>query len=281
VKGGAFDNVDTGDRAMYFTPSGNFPTVLEHGIRFGNDYKEQKESSKNSLFGDISESIITIPSFPKYEEWNSRERLRMEKEVAGIYISGHPLDDYEFEIKTFTSASLAHFKLQPIGKPMKTAGIVADAYHGTNRRGDKYARFTLQDMAGSYDFSLRKDDYRKYEHLIQPGEVVFLEGVFKTWNNDNAYFSLTNLQLLSTVGEEKTHSIMVYLPISRLDQALLKRLNETIEESKGKHKLGITVFDVETNHRLKLKSKSTQVQADFNFIKKLKQMKLSYKVNEA
>ena len=255
VKGGAFDNVDSGHRAMYFAPSANFNTVLEHGIRFGNDYKNQKESSKNSLFGDISDSIITIPAFPKYEEWNSREKLRMEKEVAGIYISGHPLDDYEFEINTFTNATLAHFQQQPVGKPMKTAGIVSDAYHGTNRRGDNFAKFTLQDMAGSYDFLLRKDDYRKYEHLVRPGEVVFMEGVFKSWSNGMTYFSITNFQLLATVGEEKTNSIMVYLPISRLDKTLLDKLNEVVEECKGTHDLGITVFDVETNHHLKLKSK--------------------------
>ncbi len=280
VKGGAFDNVDSGDRAMYFAPSGNFDTVIEHGIRFGNQYKDQKEKSVNSLFGDISDSIIEIPKFPKYEVWNSREKLRMEKEVAGIYISGHPLDDYEFEIRNFTNAGLTHFQQQPIGKPMKTAGIVSEAFRGTNRRGDNYLRFTLQDMGGSFDFSLRRDDYNKYQHIINLGEVLFLEGVFKTWNNDNAYFSLSNLQLLSTVGEEKTHSIMVYLPISKLDQTLLDRLNETVEESKGKHALGITVFDIETNQRLRLKSKSNQVLADFSFIKKLKEMNLGYKLNE-
>jgi len=169
VKGGAFDNVDTGDRSMYFAPSGNFDTLIEHGIRFGNSYKEQKISSENSLFGDLSDSMVTIPAFPNYEKWSNVLKLEKEKEVAGIYISGHPLHDYMFEIRNFTNLSLEQFSQEPVGLKAKVAGMVTEAFSATNKRGDMFAKFTLQDMTGSFDFYIRGEEFAKYNHYCKVG----------------------------------------------------------------------------------------------------------------
>ena len=279
VKGGAFDNVDTGDRAMYFTPSGNFDTLLEHGIRFGNSYQDQKVSSENSLFGDISDSLITIPEFPRYEKWNNITKLAKEKEVAGIYISGHPLDDYMFEIDNFTNASLSKFNEEIQNVPMHVAGMVTESFTNFNKRGDKFSKFTLQDMTGSFDFFLGGEEFRKFEHYSQVGEVLYLEGSFSSWSNGRVFFKLKNIQLLASVGETMTRSIMLYVPINRLDETMLNRIYTTAENMKGEHKLGITVIDVETNHHLKMASRSHKVKVDYEFIEAIEAIGLSFKVN--
>ena len=279
VKGGAFDNVDTGDRSMYFTPSGNFDTLIEHGIRFGNSYKEQKISSENSLFGDLSDSMVTIPAFPNYEKWSNVLKLEKEKEVAGIYISGHPLDDYMFEIRNFTNLSLEQFSQEPVGLKAKVAGMVTEAFSATNKRGDMFAKFTLQDMTGSFDFYIRGEEFAKYNHYCKVGEVLYVEGMFSTWKNGNSYFKLQSMQLLSTLGESKINSIRLYIPLQRLDDVMLQRIEKVMEDHKGEHRLNMTIIDTETNESLKMRSKSHKVKVDYEFVQIMRELGLNTKLN--
>lgn len=279
VKGGAFDDVEESGRAMYFTPSGNFDTLLEHGIRFGNAYKEQKASSANSLFGELNDSMITIPSFPRYEPWTNVEKLEKEKEVAGIYISGHPLDDYAFEMDTFTNSTIDAFNQAPVGKPMKIAGMVADAFTNFNKRGDKFGKFTLQDKTGSYGFYIQGEDFRKYEHYCEVGEVLYLEGQFKQWKNGNTYFKISNVQLLATIGEQLTKSIMLYIPLQKLNDRLLETIETQSNEKVGEHKLSMTLLDMESRESLKMVSKSHKVHVDFEFVQAMDKIGISYKIN--
>ena len=279
VYGGAFDDVEESGRAMYFTPSANFDTLLEHGIKFGHAYKEQKLSSENSLFGALKDSMVTFPTFPRYEDWTNVDQLQKEKEVTGMYISGHPLDDYQLEISTFTNSTIEAFSQAPVGKPMKIAGMVADAFTNFNKRGDKFGKFTLQDMTGSHGFYIQGEEFRKYEHYCQVGEVLYLEGTFNQWKNGNTFFKISNVQLLATIGEKMTNSIVVYIPLQKLNQEVLEAIDANITEHPGEHKLKITLIDLETQDVLSMASKSHKVKADFQFVNSIKKMGLSYKIN--
>ena len=104
--GGGFDCFENIHRKQYFTPSGKYDTFIEHLLRYGNAHKAQIAEAATSLFGTSEDALIPKPPIPKCEEWGLVEKLNREKEVTGIFISGHPLDDYKTEIKYFCNAQL-------------------------------------------------------------------------------------------------------------------------------------------------------------------------------
>ena len=127
-----------------------------------------------SLFGDAMNNYIDTPKPPSVPEWNQIEKLEREKEVTGIYISGHPLDDYHLEFKNFINCPL-EWAEQRQGKLLKLGGIVTDAHFATSQKGTGYVKFTIQDTTGSLQISLYNEKYESYKHLISKGQVLYIE----------------------------------------------------------------------------------------------------------
>jgi len=265
-------------RATYFAESDNFDTLLEHAIRFGNTYQNQKSQNQNSLFGDISDSFIDTPEMPKLKSWPLITKLEKEKEVTGIYISGHPLDDYKLELEHFTTCNLekAH---QSEGRNLKLAGLVTEAFHGMNQKGLGYGRFTIQDFNGALEFRLYRDDYLNYKQLLVSGQVIYLEGMFAQGYNDNTYFKVKDIRLLDSVGKALTKSITIQMGLTQIDQLVINQINQMINENKGSHSLSMEIYDMEDELDIKLVSVEKKVNADSKFIEELKNIGLSYKLN--
>jgi DNA polymerase-3 subunit alpha len=119
VLAGALDNFNNGNRAQYFQTENDNVNFLEKAIKYGAKIKENENSSQVSLFGDTSEVQIPEPKLPEVVSWNTMEKLAREKEVVGIYISGHPLNDYKYQLKYFCNTKLTNLQnLNPyINKP--------------------------------------------------------------------------------------------------------------------------------------------------------------------
>src|SRR5690606_9935078 len=144
---GGFDCFTNTHRAQYVKDEGDGIIFLEKAIRYGNKHQENENSSQVSLFGDLSEVQIAEPSIPPCEEWGTMEKLAKEREVVGIYISGHPLDDFKIEMKTFCNATLAMFNdLQPyVNRELTFGGVVTDVQHRVSKQGKGWAMFTVED----------------------------------------------------------------------------------------------------------------------------------------
>ena len=265
-------------RATYFAESENFDTLLEHALRFGNTYQNQKSQNQNSLFGDISDAYISTPVMPKSRSWPLITKLEKEKEVTGIYISGHPLDDYKLELEHFTTCNLEKAHTSE-GRNLKLAGLVTEAFHGMNQKGLGYGRFTIQDFNGALEFRLYRDDYLKYRELLISGQVIYLEGMFAQGYNDNTYFKVKDIRLLDSVGRALTKSITIQMGLSQIDQHVIQKLNTILIEYKGKHNLSMEIYDMEDELDIKLVSLEKKVNADSKFIDELKNIGLSYKLN--
>ncbi|MGL5111791.1 MAG: DNA polymerase III subunit alpha, partial [Flavobacterium sp.] len=123
---GGFDSFEGTTRAQYFHDDGDGITFYEKAIRYGAKFQENENSSQVSLFGESSEVQIAEPIVPPCEDWSTMEKLAKEKEVVGIYISGHPLDDYKFEMKYFCNVRLEALKNleQNVTKTLSFAGII-------------------------------------------------------------------------------------------------------------------------------------------------------------
>ena len=177
--GGGFDCFTDIHRAQYFFESNAGDSIIDRAIKYGNQMQASSSSMQHSLFGGGSMEAAPEPNIPKCEEWNLMDKLNKEKEVTGIYISGHPLDDYTREIQTFTTCRLADIDNMK-GKTFKIAGIVTETMSMFDKLGNKYGRFTLEDFTGSKEFMLFKQKYLDFKKYIdEPGSLLFLHCNYK------------------------------------------------------------------------------------------------------
>lgn len=280
--GGGFDCFPGVHRATYFAPVEKYDTLIEQALKFGNLYQHSQNSAQNSLFGETEDNGIEVPTIKNVPEWNKLVKLNNEKKVAGIFISGHPLDEYRIEFENYVNCPLDKVDATK-NTIVKVAGLVTEARHGTNNKGSDYVRVTMQDYTGSLEFGLYREDCKKFGHLMQVGEVLYLEGINqKGYSGDNYYLKVKDIKMLETIGRALTKSITIQLPIEKISTELINKLGEICEKSQGTHLFKMNVFGKsEEDERLSLAlvSENTMVNVDGEFIRMLKEIGLSYKLN--
>src|SRR5699024_4570400 len=140
-----------------------------------------KNSAQTSLFGEDSGVTIPEPEVPPCEEWPTMKKLKQEREVVGIYISGHPLDDFKTEMKHFCKGKLSQLRDQEkyINRELAIGGIISDVQHLVSKNGKGWAIFTVEDYTDSYDFKIFGEEYLKYRHFLVPNNFVFLKVFIK------------------------------------------------------------------------------------------------------
>ena len=176
---GGFDCFENTHRAQYFHHDGDSITFLEKAIRYGSKFQENENSAQVSLFGDTSEVQIAEPQIPPCEEWTTMAKLAKEREVVGIYISGHPLDDYRFEMNYFCTIKLENLKNMEalVNKTVAFGGIVSNVQYKTGKTGKDWAIFTLEGYDESFEFRIFDEEYLKFRHFLVNNQFVF----FKYW----------------------------------------------------------------------------------------------------
>jgi DNA polymerase-3 subunit alpha len=279
VYGGALDTFEGVERSQYFAESGKYETALEHALKYGNLYQNQKQSMQNSLFGDMTDDFLDEPTLPQVKKWSKIEKLKREKDVTGIFISGHPLDEYRIEMSTYTTSTLEESK-NIKDTSLKLAGLITDCFHGTNQRGNGYCKFTLQDYDGTESYSLYGENYNKYNSLIITGAVLFIEGQYsRGYNSDNYFFRLSNVRLLETIGDALTKSITLEVPISTLNNNITNSLSALISEKNGNHLLKLLVKDHENLAEVTFIAQQGKVNITSEFIDEIEKIGLRYKIN--
>ena len=281
VLGGALDCFPDINRAQYFKQSDKFETFIEHILKYGQAYQQLVEDNTNSLFGDSHDITLPEPKVPAKEEWGLMEKLNNEKEIIGIYASGHPLDSYKLELENYVNCELVHFdRVKANGRKLKVAGIITKAIHAVNKRGLGYARFTLQDYNDSIEMNVFNDDYQKFKGFITEGQVVFIEGIFKSrYQSDELFFQPLMIRLLATVGEEMTKCITIKIPLAKLTEPFLTDLNLACAESEGNHSLRFVVQDEEDDSTVHFFSQNKKVLVDSHFVNKIEKLGVPYKLN--
>jgi len=280
VLGGGLDCFDDVHRATYFTPSEKYETFLEHLVKYGNAYQNQKAQAATSLFGGSEDAMIPEPSFPKGKKWSLIEVLNKEKEVTGIYISGHPLDDYRVEVENFTNCSLEQIENYHKAKEVRFAGVVTQAEHRISKKGTGWGKFVIQDYNGSFEFPLFRDDYADYRGRLEEGVCVFVKGHFEPqWSGDGFQFKLKEVNTLEAVTEKMTKEVTLRFPIEKLTAELLQSVDELCHQHKGNHQLRIILIDRTNRIKLALKTKKRGVNANTAFAEALDGLGVNYKLN--
>jgi DNA polymerase-3 subunit alpha len=279
---GAFDNFSDTHRAQFFhRDSDSDTTFIEKVVKYGNDFQIQKNSAQVSLFGEESEAEIAELEMPEAPHWSLIEQLRKEKEVTGFYISGHPLDTFDFEINNFTNVKIEHLngdleKLQKFSK-LKFAGMITESIEKMTKKGAPYGIFILEDKDDSHRFVIFSKDYLVLKPYLIPGQSVMVEGKVGKNFRDEWEVKIQEISLLADVMEKQTRIISVVIPLSRITNELVKGFEEIAKNSKGKTRIGIKVVDNGTES-ITMKSVNTKVDPSA-LLKFLTDEKLKFKIN--
>ncbi|KAB1065249.1 DNA polymerase III subunit alpha [Salibacter halophilus] len=284
--GGAFDSFPGVHRAQYFAED-NGRYFLENVIRFGNNFQESKNSSQVSLFGEASEVDIPEPQVPEAEEWNTLAKLRREKEIVGVYISGHPLDDYNLEIKHFCTYELSALnKIEEyVNKEMRVAGIVTDVKHLTTGRGKPFGKFMVEDYSESFEFVLFGDDYLKFKPMLEKDYFLFIKGKVEKWrrkneDTDNFSFRIAQMELLSELREKLAQTLNINMELGSITEQTVDDLDRVLTENKGNCKVIVNVYDRDEKIKLNLMSRTLRVNISNELIEELERWDhVHYKLN--
>ncbi len=278
--GGAFDCFEEIDRSQYFAPSDKYGSFIEHLLRYGQAVQAQKAQSAMSLFGGTDEVLVPEPPVPQTEPWPLIDKLEREKEVAGIYISGHPLDEYRMEVEHFTNCTLDQVLDQPPGRTLRVAGIVTKARHRISQRGTGYGNFAISDFNGTLEFSLFQDDYQKFKSWFEVGQCLFIEGAVELrYNSDEKQFRVRKVMLLESVSKQLGKGIAVRIDLGALDADLLDRLEHACRSNPGEHTLKLVVVDAEDKITLPFVAKAFKVHIGPQLTEALDQLNLQWKLN--
>jgi DNA polymerase-3 subunit alpha len=221
---------------------------------------------------------MPLPKIPQgIEEWGLMEKLKREKEVTGIYLSGHPLDDYKFELKklTKTIAKLDEFKDQEVA----IGAIVVSANHRVSKKGSQFAFVTVEDHEGkTMDLGIFANNYLLYSHLLVNDQVLYIKGKYqKSWRDETQYeLRITEISLLEEIGNQKIKGIAINLPIQMLTPQLIDQLDKICEKYKGEQSFSVNLLDVKNKIKLELDSNNRRINADSLFINELEMLNLKY-----
>lgn len=290
VYGGAFDGFTDLHRATYFHTDGDGqPTFLEKLIRFGQAHQDGLNSSQISMFdmGDDGAGVeLPEPAIPQVEHWGTLQKLKAERDVIGIYLSGHPLDDYRTEMDVFCKHRITTLKDMAAvrGHELTIGGMITSVQHKMTKTGKPFGTFVLEDYNDSHEFALFGDDYVKFKSFIlTPGLFVLIKGKVQErfGNADNLELKIANMELLSELLEKKVRQITLHLPLSALNDDFISRTHELMTAHPGNTALRFAVYDIGENISVMLPSRKMRVKPDNVFLKELANRlpEVNYKLN--
>ncbi|WP_452597713.1 DNA polymerase III subunit alpha [Pontimicrobium sp. MEBiC01747] len=285
---GGFDCFETTHRAQYFHKEGGDLTFLEKAIKYGHKHQENENSAQVSLFGEASNVQIEEPQVPPCETWGTMEKLAKEREVVGIYISGHPLDDFRTEMNTFCKGTIADFYNleQNVNKDITFGGVVTDVQHRVSKQGKGWALFTIEDFTDSYEFRIFGEDYLKFRHFLMQNNFVHVKTFIRegwinkdTGKRSDPRIQFNNFQLLHDVMEKSVRKLSIQLNIKELESDKIKSLKELIAMHPGSHLLNFVVYENRDKIKLEMPSRKQKVKVSQELLDELEEQQVLYKLN--
>ena len=259
---GAFDCFPELHRAQYFyMPQGDTSTGLEKIIRFGNIFQTNSAGSSNTLFGDLEMPKVVPPKIPPCEPWSLTELLDHEKEVTGMFMSGHPLDNFKFEIQHYGITGLAEFneikeavtlQANP-NKSYKLAGLVVDAQHRVTKTGRQFGSFTIEDYSGKCELLLWSDDYTKYSNYLEKGKNLFITGSFRQrYNRPEFEFKVEKIILLESIKQNLTRQIVLDIEARFINEEMIEFIQGNVKRYPGRSGLKFNISESKNNHKVSM-----------------------------
>ncbi|MXV17157.1 DNA polymerase III subunit alpha [Hufsiella ginkgonis] len=306
VYGGAFDCFGF-NRAQFFLKPDNSPyNGIERLIKYTNDYQNSLNSSQASLFGGTSDAQIQNPQLADAPEWGLIEKLKYEKDVIGIYLTGHPLDNYLFELEHFCSHRVKYLALatkakggelqddqereefnKVKGREITIGGLVSGAQHRTTKTGKPFGSFIIEDYKDTYEIVLFGDEYVKQKAFFTDGYFLQVRGTIteRFGQKDNWEFKVSHITSLSELRDKMAKCLTIQLPLTEVSESFILRMDEILrlnaEQNPSRNcLLKFSLLDYEDTVALEMPSKNHKIFPSNEFLEQLKELSnVTYKLN--
>lgn len=287
---GAFDSFSDIRREQFMTDNAKGELVLDSIIRYGNRYQADMAMSRNSLFGDGDAVEITKPEIPYTPEWSPLERLNKERDLIGMYLSAHPLDEFELEINYICNTTTTDLKdLNPLqGKQLRIGGMVTNIRHGTSKAGNPYGIFTLEDYAGAFEFALFGNNYVEYSKYMIKDLYLYINAIvqekgadwkFKKPSDPNEpkalELKIQKIDLFRDIKDKLVDKLTLSIPLQNIDEELTVLLADMVLKNRGNVNFYVNIMDDSSPQRIKLFSRQHRLSIDKDIYKTIKRLKQS------
>lgn len=272
---GAFDNLGKIHRAQYFaTIAGEEGSFIERIIRYGNRFQADKASNHNSLFGSVEMAVeVKKPEPPQCLEFSTLEKLEKEKELIGMYLSAHPLDDYKLELKHYCNLPLSALNdLDALrNREFTVGGMVTKVRQGKTRvKASDFGILTLEDYSGSFEFPFFGQDFFDYEKYMQMGAYLMIKGKVqgRKFKPDELEAKIYKISPLGEVLENQVKNLTLRIPLQVLSEEIVTELAHVTMENQGKVVLRFQVYDEENERQaVRLLSRSVMVNLTSDLVR--------------
>jgi len=305
VYSGAFDGFGFHRAQYFFLGVNDKMNGIEKLIKYANDFQNNESSSQSSLFGGTVADLITEPSLPVSPEWTLIDRLKYEKDAIGIFLSGHPLDNYRFELTNFCQHSVKHLSIvnkirtgdmneevlmdfeSLKNRELVVGGLVVAAAQRMTKTGKPFGTIMFEDYDESCELALFGEDFIKFKQFLTEGYFLQIRGrVGERFRKEGDWeFKITSIALLSELRDKLAKCITIQIPIEGIDDDFIADINSLIEDNKSTTdqqncQLNFAVFDREQGVLLDLPSKSLKINPNNRFLEQLVTLDIvNYKLN--
>ena len=293
---GAFDSFGI-NRKQFMTPCKNGDLFIDTLLRYGELFKQDSMDSSISLFGDAEELKPERPDIPAMTgEEDILEKLKMEKELVGMYLSSHPLDRYQFELENFTTCQVGEInelvsecEMKKTKQKVYVAGFITSTQTMTNKNGRPWSKTVIEDFGGSYEVALFGKDHENFMSYMQLNSAIFIEGEIdekyyikpeeKAQGKTSPYtFKVKKIMLLGNVTDSFVKGFAINISTDMLTQEFRDKLVKMIKRNKGSVPLTMFLHDPEKGWNIEFLSRKFRVAVTADFIEDLKKMQIRYSV---
>ena len=288
ILAGGLDSFDHAHRAQYFNPDADGITFLEKTLRYGSKYQENINSSQISLFGEKTENTYQDLTIPFCDKWDNLIQLKKEKDVVGIYLSAHPLDNFKQEIKYFVSISFSNMNdLTPlINKEFWVAGIINDVENLETKNGRSWAKFIVEDFTDQYEFRIFGEDYLKFRHFLVVNQFIRIKILVKEgwYSKENGRkgdprIQFMSFELLEDTIVKNTKKLTFQININQIKDGLVEKIESNLNGFKGNKHLFFDIYDNDEKMKITLNSKKNKVDITRKLLKELDKQNFDFKLN--
>lgn len=281
---GSFDSFPGIKREDFFVKNAKEETFSDILIKYGNKYQADQNAAANSLFGGEHAVEIATPEIISAPEWGNLERLNKERDLVGIYLSAHPLDEYIPILEKMCNAKMADLNdLTPLqNHDLILGGIVTAVKEGMTKKGSPYGRVKMEDFSGAAEFVFFGDDWVGKKNYFTEGMFLYLTGKCqpRKWQPDEWEVKINGVKLLSDVKDDEIKKITVSIPLSFITSEFVLEFSELIQKNPGKVDLSFVICDDDGQNRVNMQSRTMKVTVKKDIVNYIKnQPQLDYKIN--
>ena len=283
---GGFDSISGFHRCKFFGTDlrdSSSTTFIEQLVRYGQRFQSEKDNAQQSLFGG-GEGVVDIqhPVIPACQDWSTLETLGKEREMIGLYLSAHPLDDYAVIIRNMCKTQLSDLdNLESLrGQEIAVAGMVIATQNLVTKTGKPWGKFTLEDYNGTHEFALFSKDYENFRKYLFNDYFLFIRGKVqpKPYNDKELEFKITSMVQLSEMRDTMIKEMYIQLAIEDITREMIEELTHRIKESEGSTTLRVNVYDRDAQVSVNMFSKRHKVSLTSNLVSFLEDNEIKYTI---